>query len=273
MRKVYIPTILSFTIFISCQTIFTGCQSNEDIYISDNSKHVIKPIIPTNCDYELDLPPKKKNKKVHYNNQRTYCVFGKWYQPRATYKGEKFYGVSSWYGPNFHGKLTANGEIYDMYKYTAANKILPLGTKVKVTNLNNNKSVVVRINDRGPFVKQRLIDLSYVAGKAIGIDKTGTAPVTMQVLYTPISSKKIIQKPKNKIKYTKNIQKNNIKIQMGAFSSIKGAKIIKEKYKIYKPYIEKKKSLYKVYIGNFSKKEKAVEFKNKFQLKGFLVRD
>jgi len=126
-------------------------------------------------------PPKKH----HSYTLKPYKVLGRWYYPRYVSKGEVFRGVSSWYGPNFHGKLTANGEIYNMYAYTAANKIMPFGTIVKVTNLNNNKSVIVRINDRGPFMKERILDLSYVAGKKIGLNKTGTAPVKIVVLKTP----------------------------------------------------------------------------------------
>jgi rare lipoprotein A len=266
-RSYFIPTIFSFILFI----ISTGCQNNKDIYIND-SKNFIKPIIPPNYSYATN----NQNKKTTYNNQRSYCVFGKCYNPIKTYKNQKFYGVASWYGPKFHGKLTANGEIYDMYKYTAAHKILPIGTKVKVTNLNNNKSVIVRINDRGPFVKERIIDLSYVAAKQIGIDKTGTAPVKLLVLSTPnpIPYKKIANtNKKTNNKSVKTIKNNTIKIQIGAFSLIKGAKIIKEKYKTYNAYIEKKQNLYKVYVGNFSTKEEALKFKNKFKLNGFIVRN
>jgi len=91
-------------------------------------------------------------------------------------------GEASWYGPGFNGKKTANGEIFDMYKLTAAHKKLPFGTRVKVTNLQNGKSVVVRINDRGPFVKGRIIDLSKKAAQQIGLIKPGHAPVKIVIL-------------------------------------------------------------------------------------------
>ena len=93
-----------------------------------------------------------------------------------------FEGEASWYGPNFHGKKTASGEIYDMYELTAAHKELPLGTTCIVTNLENDKSVTVRINDRGPFVKGRVIDLSYAAAKVIDMVDSGTARVRVEVL-------------------------------------------------------------------------------------------
>ncbi len=92
------------------------------------------------------------------------------------------YGNASWYGKDFHGRKTANGEIYDMYKLSAAHKTLPLGTRVRVTNRNNGRSVTVRINDRGPFVRGRIIDLSYGAARTIGMVDVGVVPVRVEVL-------------------------------------------------------------------------------------------
>jgi rare lipoprotein A len=94
-------------------------------------------------------------------------------------------GIASWYGPDFHGKRTANGEVYNMYDYTAAHKTLPFGTYVRVQNLDNGRSVVVRINDRGPFVKDRIIDLSYAAARALGMVGPGTARVRLTVVSPP----------------------------------------------------------------------------------------
>lgn len=92
------------------------------------------------------------------------------------------YGRASWYGKDFHGRRTANGEIYDMYKISAAHKTLPLGTRVKVTNRNNGRTVTARINDRGPFVRGRIIDLSYGGAKALGMVEAGVVPVKVEVL-------------------------------------------------------------------------------------------
>ena len=94
-------------------------------------------------------------------------------------------GIASWYGPGFHGKTTANGEPYDMYAFTAAHKTLPFGTVVRVVDLDTGRSVVVRINDRGPFVPGRIIDLSYAAAEALGILDRGTARVGLVVLRRP----------------------------------------------------------------------------------------
>jgi rare lipoprotein A len=91
-------------------------------------------------------------------------------------------GTASWYGPGFHGNLTSGGEVYDQYDLTAAHQTLPLGTRVAVTNLQNGKEVEVRVNDRGPFVKGRSIDLSYAAARSIGAIGPGTIPVRIEVL-------------------------------------------------------------------------------------------
>ena len=107
----------------------------------------------------------KKNKKSSFN------------------KTKKVYrGISSYYGPKFHGKLTANGEIFDMYGVTAAHKELPFNTTVRVTNENNGKSILIRINDRGPYVGNRILDCSFGAAKKLGFVGEGTAPVKIEVI-------------------------------------------------------------------------------------------
>ena len=111
-----------------------------------------------------------------------YEIDGKMYYPLATGDQYDETGIGSWYGQEFHGKKTANGEIYDMYALTAAHPVLPMPSLVLVTNLDNSKSIKVRINDRGPFVKSRLIDLSYSAAKALGYAERGTARVRVQTL-------------------------------------------------------------------------------------------
>jgi len=95
---------------------------------------------------------------------------------------DKLKGVSSWYGPNFHGKLTANGEVYDMYGVTAAHKTLPFNTVVRVKNEDNGKSLILRINDRGPYAKGRILDCSYGAAKKLGFDTIGTANVKIEII-------------------------------------------------------------------------------------------
>ena len=94
-------------------------------------------------------------------------------------------GVASWYGPGFHGRRTSNGEVYDQHRMTAAHRTLPFDTRVMVTNLDNNRSVEVRINDRGPFARRRVIDLSRSAAAAVGMIGPGTAPVRLDVVARP----------------------------------------------------------------------------------------
>ena len=104
-------------------------------------------------------------------------------KPRVSPPGKKvFIGYASWYGPGFHGRRTASGEIFNMYDYTAAHRTLPFGTRVKVTNLKNGRSVIVRINDRGPAKKNRIIDLSYQAAKKIGMIRDGIVKVRVEVI-------------------------------------------------------------------------------------------
>lgn len=112
--------------------------------------------------------------------QKPYSVNGKLYKPLREHAGYVEEGTASWYGKDFHGKSTSCGEIYDMYAMTSAHKILPLGVHLRVTNLRNDRSVTVRVNDRGPFVNDRIIDLSYAAAKELDIVASGTAPVRIE---------------------------------------------------------------------------------------------
>lgn len=113
---------------------------------------------------------------------KDYQVFGKPYKVLSSVQGFEQTGIASWYGKKFHGHLTSNGEIYDMYTMSAAHKNLPLPTYLKVTNTANNKSVIVRVNDRGPFHQSRIIDLSYSAAYKLDMLKTGTAHVKITAI-------------------------------------------------------------------------------------------
>ncbi|MDC8830893.1 septal ring lytic transglycosylase RlpA family protein [Alteromonas gilva] len=116
-------------------------------------------------------------------NSRPYEVFGKHYKPLTSGKGYTAVGNASWYGQKFHGHLTSNGEIYDMFGMSAAHKTLPLPSYVKVTNLSNQLSAIVRVNDRGPFHSDRIIDLSYAAAKKLDFHKNGTTAVKLEVIH------------------------------------------------------------------------------------------
>ena len=109
-------------------------------------------------------------------------VKGERYEPLLSHEGFVEDGLASWYGADFHGKATSNGETYDMYALTAAHKTLPLGVYVQARNKRNGKMVIIRINDRGPFVKDRIIDLSYTAAQRLGFTDAGTVPVHIEAL-------------------------------------------------------------------------------------------
>jgi rare lipoprotein A len=186
---------------------------------------------------------------------RPYRVGQEWYQPIANAREFKQRGVASWYGKDFHGKKTSSGEIYNMYDMTAAHKILPLGTYVRVKNLKNNRVIDVRINDRGPFVPGRIIDLSYTAAKKLEIIGPGTATVEIVALGTPNSSKKdskdIAYIP---IDYFSGV----FSVQVGAFQDQNNAdRLRKEIALIHKdtyisPFSSGDKTLYRVRVGRYS---------------------
>jgi rare lipoprotein A len=140
---------------------------------------------PENTDYDWSKIPDatpKVEAKSRYGNPANYEVLGKEYHVMKSAKGFTQKGIASWYGSKFHGQRTSDGEVYDMHKMTAAHKTLPLPSYVEVTNHNNGRKIVVRVNDRGPFHKGRIIDLSYAAAAKLGVTATGTAPVTIRVV-------------------------------------------------------------------------------------------
>ncbi len=118
-------------------------------------------------------------------NPESYEVDGKRYRVLDTSAGYRERGIASWYGEKFHGRLTSSGVPYDMYRMTAAHKTLPLPTYVRVTNLENGRSVVLRVNDRGPLIEGRIIDVSFVAAQKLGLVGTGTARVEVEALHPP----------------------------------------------------------------------------------------
>lgn len=117
----------------------------------------------------------------HFKVGSPYRINGRWYHPQAVSSYEAT-GIASWYGSSYHGRLTANGELYDMYALSAAHPTLQLPSLVRVTSLENGRSLVLRVNDRGPFVKDRLIDLSFAAARELGFERQGLARVHVTFL-------------------------------------------------------------------------------------------
>ncbi len=238
------------------------------------------PDQPMNVDHIPDAIPKVELRTAA-GNTSPYTVLGKRYTLLDDPNGYSEVGVASWYGRKFQGRKTANGEIYDMYGMTAAHLSLPIPSYVRVTNLSNKKSVIVRVNDRGPFHGNRIIDLTYSAAKKLGYQKQGTAKVLVEYIdpitwqrenqNTPAQQREVSRQPNignlNGGEQTAPTPKNsagfqlppNTFLQVGAFSQRTGAERLKERLRkltdtpvlILAP--EKGgKPLYRVRIGPFA---------------------
>ncbi|MDQ7086306.1 MAG: septal ring lytic transglycosylase RlpA family protein [Sulfurovum sp.] len=221
---------------------------------------------------------------THRATMRSYRIRGKKYYPSYVEIGQVMEGISSWYGPNFHGKHTSNGEVYNMYGRTAAHKTWPMDTMVRVKNLQNGKSIIVRINDRGPFVRGRIIDCSYTAGKAIGLETLGIVKVSIEVV--GFAGK---VESKQKIAYAiqthtqARIRLSNFGVQVGAFKYYEGADKTKRyylhRYKGYTPVLQARNEedevpLYRVWLMGFGSEQEASDFIEVHALDGaFIVRN
>jgi len=250
---------LFFLLFISFISMFfmTGCSQKR-------------------IDYTKISATKFTSVARHKATLKPYVIKGKRYTPTFVRNGSKQYGISSWYGPNFHGKHTSNGEVYNMHARTAAHKTFPMDTIVRVKNLENGTSTVVRINDRGPFVSGRIIDCSYRAGKELGLDQSGIARVEVTVLGVAKSSHKISNQKQaiiQKIKYRSPKRASKpilLGIQLGAYKNVSGAHVTKRKYTNryvgYRPIIKKHTNrygitLYKVWLIGFKTMHELKAFK------------
>lgn len=196
-----------------------------------------------------------------YGNMKTYEVFGKRYYVLRSSKGFKQKGIASWYGKKFHGRKTSSGEIYDMYAMTAAHKTLPLPTYVEVKNLNNGKKAVVRVNDRGPFHDNRIIDLSYTAALKLGLAQAGTGLVEVRAI-DPRSYSRGGAPTRSGGRPAKS-ERSDFYIQVGAFANYDSAKKLKSKLAPLKQRIRiarakvNRNTLYRVQIGPLRSIEKA----------------
>jgi len=199
-----------------------GCGSNKPKDGPPRSGSASIPELPG------DAVPRREARSK-YGNGPVYEVLGKRYVVMPNSNGYKERGVASWYGKKFHGNLTSNREPYDMYAMTAAHKTLPLPTYVRVRNLRNNKSVVVRVNDRGPFVDNRIIDLSYVAALKLDMIGAGTSLVEVEAISfdapggdRPVR-KTTSPRPRQSAPAPALSAENQIYVQVGAFGSRENA--------------------------------------------------
>jgi len=179
----------------------------------------------------------KNEPKSRYGNPKSYVVFDKRYYVMESSKGFVEKGMASWYGTKFHGRRTSSGETYDMYAMTAAHKNLPLPTYVKVTNLNNGKHIIVKVNDRGPFHENRIIDLSYTAAIKLDIVKKGTGLVEVRAIEAgqaiPDSSNDSVPVKAVSVSNTNTSTETNdgFYIQVGSFGELANAENLREKLK------------------------------------------
>ena len=199
---------------------------------------------------------------------KPYKALGKWYQPLPNARGYHEKGIASWYGYDFHGKKTSSGEIYDMYAETAAHKTLPLGTIVRVRNLKNNHQIDVRINDRGPFVSGRIIDLSYACACKLGVVGPGTAPVEVVAIGTTAP-------PAAGTDMRDYYYRGNFTIQVGAFSDLKNAERLKMRLaRAYQnvhiqPYDDVRGRMYRVRVSSSTSLDKAVQYEKILISRGY----
>lgn len=174
---------------------------------------------------KLVEPVPKQEPKSRYGNKSPYSVLGKTYTVMPDSKGYSERGIASWYGNKFHGYMTSSLEPYDMYQFSAAHKSLPLPSYVRVTNLDNGKSVIVRVNDRGPFHESRIIDLSYAAAVRIGVWPKGTGLVEVQA----IDPEHPAAEPRPTSVVTASSEEARIFLQLGAFSDRSNAAQVVQK--------------------------------------------
>lgn len=209
---------------------------------------------------------------------RPYEIRGIKYYPTVVSVGDNFSGIASWYGPDFHGKKTSNGETYNMYDMTAAHKTLPMNTIVKVVNKKNGLTTVVRINDRGPFVDSRIIDLSNSAAKKIDMLRDGTAPVEIEILGFASQGSRAIPTSEELKKSVHDVSLEGFAIQIGAFSKIEGALFTQKKYDNidgYKTIIKDvqvdEKRLFRVWLKGFRSEQEARDYIASGNFKGSFV--
>lgn len=287
------------------QDYLNGYSSSNSNYYDDNtysSNHRSSDTANTQRNISTLPPPEniqlgnaRDSEALQRATMKPYQINGKWYYPQKVSIGENYDGIASWYGPNFHDKKTSNGEIYNMHLHTAAHKTLPMNTIVKVVSKDTNRSTIVRINDRGPFVEGRIIDLSAAAAKDIDMIKTGTARVNIEVIgfggivSNDAASQSTIIKDmvnssdlKNEFK-TGNVESSvsggSFSVQIGAFRNENGANIFKEthNYNGYSTIIKKSeldgKPIYRVFVTGFKSEDEAKDFINDNKIDGFFIRD
>jgi rare lipoprotein A len=250
---------------------FLGCSKSA---VRSSDTRTSTPGVPASKTVDKKGVRSDKPDKLVSSKDRPYAVDGRWYFPLNSIQGYREQGVASWYGTDFHGKKTSSGETYDMYGPTAAHRILPLNTQVRVRNPANNKEIIVRINDRGPFVKERIIDLSFDSAKALGLVGPGTALVELEALGV------LMEEEENGRKTTRLIQeidyrKGPFMVQIGAFKEMENAQRLKDRLLVDYQEVEVADSLikgeryYRVRINCREQLAEALRIQKDLENKGF----
>jgi rare lipoprotein A len=288
------PLHVAWFLFAMATTILSGCGTAPKTPADINP-----PVSPKPGGYYLDDGPGENlphnlaaipdavpmDEPLHRFANRPYLVFGKTYVPNSANESFRQSGIASWYGRKFHGQKTSSGEIYDMYAMTAAHPTLPIPSYARVTSATNGKSVVVRVNDRGPFHGDRIIDLSYTAASKLGIAGPGSGRVSVERIFagtqaaqaTPSSaavqviaissaasvaalpSQPLIQASPAPI----STERAGVFIQLGAFSSPENADSFRDKMKRDLDWMREpinvsfKDGLHRVRIGPLANREEA----------------
>ncbi|MFV2089168.1 MAG: septal ring lytic transglycosylase RlpA family protein [Pseudomonadales bacterium] len=179
MTVVFMKMVFMTMVFVT--VTLGGCQSHPPSHRAPEMQDGPPGVIPAGLA-DLPDPEVRHERRSARGNPQSYTVRGKTYRVIGTAQGYRKSGNASWYGRKFHGRTTSSGEPFDMYQLTAAHRSLPIPTYVKVTNLENGRTTVVRINDRGPFHEDRIIDLSYAAAVKLGFAARGTARVRVEAV-------------------------------------------------------------------------------------------
>lgn len=218
-----IGVVLTAMFLVACGSTSTPTNPNAGRYAIQQDRAPTRPLNERAIEDVTPVPVQR----TLAGNRSPYTVLGNTYHVLPTEAGYKEAGVASWYGEKFHGHKTSNGEVFDMYQVSAAHKSLPIPSFARVTNLDNNRSIIVRVNDRGPFHGDRLIDLSYAAAVKLGYADRGTARVSVEAIvadswqdrssstaYSTGSSPQVLRVSSQESRY----------LQVGAFAELASAR-------------------------------------------------
>ncbi len=246
-------------------------QKNQSSHLSKRGKYYLddgpEANPPVNLDKVGNAVP--RTEPLRNANMKRYVALGKTYTPMTQLLPYKVRGTASWYGKRFHGKSTASGETYNMYAMTAAHPTLPIPSYVRVTHLQNGKSIIVRVNDRGPFLSNRLIDLSYVAAHKLNMLANGSAPVEVEIILPNQSStgRANTQTASPKLASTHSDYGKHVYLQVAAFSTPENAQNYLDRFQsqlqtelqtfTHLSRVHETNGLYKVLVGPFTNEPSA----------------